>query len=162
MYIRRKVFSSYIDKTTGEEKLFSTTELMSEESYLERLYSENELEQKEFNNKAQKALREGVELSKNISNSPYFESSIKRSGLSGKDLIKHVARRDQRNLKTTGTIHDKINDRGTLGWNSKASSRRLIPGNSFKKGKKDSYYDHGVNIKGSDLDFKLIKMGIKK
>ena len=58
MYIRRKVFSTYIDEETGEEKLFSTTEIMSEESYLEKLYSENEPEQKEFNSKAQKALRE--------------------------------------------------------------------------------------------------------
>lgn len=47
MYIRRKVFSTYIDEN-GEEKLFSTTEIMSEESYLEKLYSENELEQREF------------------------------------------------------------------------------------------------------------------
>ena len=56
MYIRRKVFSTYIDET-GEEKLFSTTEIMSEESYLERLYSESE-EQKEFTSirKAKKVL----------------------------------------------------------------------------------------------------------
>jgi hypothetical protein len=46
MYIRRKVFSIAYDEN-GEEKLFSTTEIMSEESYLEKLYSENE-EQKEF------------------------------------------------------------------------------------------------------------------
>ena len=57
MYIRRKVFSTYIDEETGEERLYSTTEIMSEESYLEKLYSENEPEQKEFNSKAQKALR---------------------------------------------------------------------------------------------------------
>jgi len=54
MYIRRKVFSTYIDEETGEERLYSTTEIMSEESYLEKLYSENEPEQKEFNSKAAK------------------------------------------------------------------------------------------------------------
>lgn len=46
MYIRRKAFSIAYDEN-GEEKLFSTTEIMSEEAYLEKLYSENE-EQKEF------------------------------------------------------------------------------------------------------------------
>lgn len=40
MYIRRKAFSVVRDEETGEEKLFSTTEIMSEEAYLERLYSE--------------------------------------------------------------------------------------------------------------------------
>lgn len=55
MYIRRKAYSVAIDEN-GEEKLFSTTEIMSEESYLEKLYSENEPEQKEFNSKAAKKL----------------------------------------------------------------------------------------------------------
>lgn len=41
MYIRRKVFSVAIDQTTGEEKLFSTTEIVSEEAYL-KMFSENE------------------------------------------------------------------------------------------------------------------------
>ena len=52
MYIRRKVFSTYIDEN-GEERLFSTTELVDEETYLEKIYSENP-EQKEFNSKAAK------------------------------------------------------------------------------------------------------------
>lgn len=47
MYIKRKVFSYGYDEN-GEEKLFSTTEIMNEESYIERLYSEGEPEQKEF------------------------------------------------------------------------------------------------------------------
>ena len=39
MYIRRKVFSTLVDDETGEERLFSTTEFMNEDSYLdERLY----------------------------------------------------------------------------------------------------------------------------
>lgn len=33
MYIRRKVFSVAVDQLTGEEKLFSTTEILSEEAY---------------------------------------------------------------------------------------------------------------------------------
>lgn len=45
MYIRRKVFSVAIDEN-GEEKLFSTTEIMSEESYLEKAYAEAEAEKK--------------------------------------------------------------------------------------------------------------------
>ena len=36
MYIRRKVFSSVIDEETGEEKLFSTTEFINEDTYLEQ------------------------------------------------------------------------------------------------------------------------------
>ena len=42
MYIRRKVFSVAYDEATGEEKLFSTTEIMSEEAYIEKLYAEAE------------------------------------------------------------------------------------------------------------------------
>jgi hypothetical protein len=45
MYIRRKVFSVAIDES-GEEKLFSTTEIMSEDSYLEKIYAEAEAEKK--------------------------------------------------------------------------------------------------------------------
>jgi len=41
MYIRRKAFSVAIDEN-GEEKLFSTTEIIDEESYLEKLYAEAE------------------------------------------------------------------------------------------------------------------------
>ena len=44
MYIRRKVFSVAYDETTGEEKLFSTTEIISEEAYMEKLYAEAEEE----------------------------------------------------------------------------------------------------------------------
>lgn len=46
MYIRRKVFSTYVDEVSGEEKMFSTTEYIDEESYVESLYSE--AEEKEF------------------------------------------------------------------------------------------------------------------
>lgn len=38
MYIRRKVFSVATDKY-GDERLFSTTEIMDESDYLERLYA---------------------------------------------------------------------------------------------------------------------------
>jgi len=47
MYVRRKVFSVGIDEY-GEERLFSTNEVISEEAYLG---------QREFNSKAQKLLR---------------------------------------------------------------------------------------------------------
>lgn len=36
MYIRRKVFSSVIDRLTGGERLFSTTEFINEDTYLEQ------------------------------------------------------------------------------------------------------------------------------
>lgn len=39
MYIRRKAYSVAYDEN-GDERLFSTTEIMNEESYLEKLYSE--------------------------------------------------------------------------------------------------------------------------
>ena len=45
MYIRRKAYSVAIDEN-GEEKLFSTTEIMSEEAYVEKLYAEAEKEEK--------------------------------------------------------------------------------------------------------------------
>jgi hypothetical protein len=51
MYIRRKVFSSYLDES-GEERLFSSTEFVDEDQYLDEMmysdYSDEELEQKEY------------------------------------------------------------------------------------------------------------------
>lgn len=47
MYIRRKVFSTYIDEETGEEKMFSVNEIVSEEAYLEQhQFSEEKKEKK--------------------------------------------------------------------------------------------------------------------
>ena len=40
MYIKRNVYFSAIDQETGEERLFSVNEVLDEETYLERLYSE--------------------------------------------------------------------------------------------------------------------------
>ena len=48
MLIKRNVYFSAVDEETGEEKLFSVNEIMTEEEYLERLYSETEAEQVEF------------------------------------------------------------------------------------------------------------------
>lgn len=45
MLIKRNVYFSAIDQETGEERLFSVNEVLDEETYLERLYSE---QQKEF------------------------------------------------------------------------------------------------------------------
>ena len=70
MYIRRKVFSRAIDHETGEERLFSVNEVISEEAYLG---------QREFNSKAAKALKDkylrefvapktGIELFKTTGN----------------------------------------------------------------------------------------------
>ena len=42
MYIRRKVFSVAIDQTTGQERLFSTTEIVSEEAYLKMFSSKDD------------------------------------------------------------------------------------------------------------------------
>lgn len=47
MLIKRNVYFSAVDEETGEERLFSVNEIMTEEEYLERLYSEKEDEQKE-------------------------------------------------------------------------------------------------------------------
>lgn len=40
MFIKRNVYFSAIDQETGEERLFSVNEVLDEETYLERLYSE--------------------------------------------------------------------------------------------------------------------------
>jgi hypothetical protein len=82
MYIRRKAFSVAIDEN-GEEKLFSTTEIMSEESYLEKLYSENE-EQKEF-------------------------ASVRAMKKQSKALIDAVSKKD---IKGAGKISARINKQG--------------------------------------------------
>ena len=46
MYIKRNVYFSAIDQETGEEKLFCVNEVLDEDTYLERLYSEGEEEKK--------------------------------------------------------------------------------------------------------------------
>ena len=46
MYIKRNVYFSAIDQETGEEKLFCVNEVLDEDTYLERLYSEGEDEKK--------------------------------------------------------------------------------------------------------------------
>ena len=40
MLIKRNVYFSAVDQETGEERLFSVNEIMTEEEYLERMYSE--------------------------------------------------------------------------------------------------------------------------
>ena len=39
MLIKKNVYFSAVDEETGEEKLFSVNEIMTEEEYLERMYS---------------------------------------------------------------------------------------------------------------------------
>lgn len=46
MYIKRNVYFSAIDQESGEEKLFSVNEVLSEDEYLERMYAEAEEEKK--------------------------------------------------------------------------------------------------------------------
>ena len=48
MYIKRNVYFSAVDQETGEEKLFCVNEVLDEDTYLERLYSEGE-DEKESN-----------------------------------------------------------------------------------------------------------------
>ncbi len=55
MYIRRKVFSVVMDEATGEQKLFSTNEIISEEAYLQKVYAEAEEEEQEKASKKAKA-----------------------------------------------------------------------------------------------------------
>jgi hypothetical protein len=51
MYIRRKVFSLAVDKETGEEKLFSTTDIQSQKEFSEKKA------QKDKDTKAEKAAK---------------------------------------------------------------------------------------------------------
>lgn len=46
MLIKRNVYFSAVDQETGEEKLFSVNELLTEDEYLERLYSNSKKEDK--------------------------------------------------------------------------------------------------------------------
>jgi hypothetical protein len=121
MYIRRKAFSVAYDEN-GEEKLFSTTEIMSEEAYLEKLYSENE-EQKEFNSKAQKLLRRASDYKKAMTGSGRLVSAgeagqinkgMNTFGNNGESFIKQ-GREMNKSLKTRKTdINAKINRKAGL------------------------------------------------
>lgn len=85
MYIRRKAFSVAIDEN-GEEKLFSTTEIMSEESYLERLYSEKEDDDKKESKKISKSDKANIWVAKNLQTKKDREAMIKAYDKDSKDF----------------------------------------------------------------------------
>jgi hypothetical protein len=59
MYIRRKVFSVAVDQATGEEKLFSVNEVISEESY-QRMFAEAEEEEPKKSHRVAKGAATGA------------------------------------------------------------------------------------------------------
>ncbi len=79
MYIKRKIYSSYIDEF-GEEKLFSTTELIYEETYQKefafRDYEGLDEIGKENLKKARKEIADNLRAKRNKSNE-MFESRLK-------------------------------------------------------------------------------------
>jgi len=85
MLIKRNVYFSAVDEETGEERLFSVNEIMTEEEYLERMYSE---EQREFSSKAQKARRAKFDVS--VAKEMYGETEGNTNDL---DKLKRVGRR---------------------------------------------------------------------
>lgn len=60
MYIKRNVYFSAIDQESGEEKLFSVNEVLSEDEYLERMYAEAEEEEKKSKAKTAAKVAGGV------------------------------------------------------------------------------------------------------
>lgn len=71
MYIKRDVYFSAVDQETGEEKLFSTTEIMTEEAYqkefgIKETYNKAKQKVSEYAGKASGKIKEGYGKSKDF------------------------------------------------------------------------------------------------
>jgi len=87
MYIRRKAYSVAVDEN-GEEKLFSTTEIMSEESHIEKLYAESEKkdDDKKESKKISKSDKASIWIAKNLQTKKDREAMIKAYDKDSKDF----------------------------------------------------------------------------
>jgi len=140
MLIKRNVYFSAVDEETGEERLFSVNEVMTEEEYLERMYSE---EQREFGmvKQANKALKKALELKtgkeafmKHAEKYRWDQQGIAEGLKNQRDLInrgrrslREVVKKKKGNIKDnykTLDINDKINLRDSL-VNSKGTKLRI-------------------------------------
>ena len=100
MYIRRKVFSTFIDNETGEEKLFSTTEI-------------DGMEVKEFSSREQKLLRDKLYMRRGASNSLHQDiNNIAQETWQG---IKKTA---EKTGKGTNTLYRKVYYRNPSGYSA--------------------------------------------
>ena len=153
MYIRRKVFSTYIDEETGEERLYSTTEIMSEESYLEKLYSENEPEQKEFNSKAQKALRK------------VYDSAVGKKATNSNTLYNLSRGREELRKSGEKGVNASINEKALVNGSDSIRAKLPYKGGIRGAGKKfwaGTEYDHDHVYKPTSEVIKSAKEIMKK
>jgi hypothetical protein len=99
MLIKRNTYFSAIDQETGEERLFSVNEILDEETYLERLYSETK-ENKKKNPVADKSSYRGNGRAYLIAGNP---------GIIGRAVGNHVATKAAKE----GAGNKEVMERGT-------------------------------------------------
>ena len=87
MLIKRNVYFSAVDEN-GEEKLFSVTEIMTEEEYLEKMYSEKKLS---LSDKVNLALVKTTPKKVCETMSDYCSDDEEKSKKAGKKMAKRVA-----------------------------------------------------------------------
>ena len=127
MLIKRNVYFSAIDQETGEERLFSVNEVLDEETYLERLYSEEE--QREFARRDYEGLNEaGKEALRKIRDD--YAKQLKtnyRNTMKGIDsVVKTIAR--NRTRKGTADGLGKF-----VKWHKDATTDRMLKGSASAK-----------------------------
>ena len=177
MLIKRNVYFSAIDQESGEERLFSTTELLTEDEYLERLYSETE--EKTFSSAKQKALRKAWDLQKGLAskNGEIVTNSNKIGDVM--EGIRRLGRRENQIITKGKGVNASINakaerygSQATRVRNpetvSKEVNNRFLKddkitrhgkpkaGKSFKQGSDQKAYDHDfTNAYGDGYDWSV-------
>jgi hypothetical protein len=139
MLIKRNVYFSAVDQETGEERLFSVNEIMTEDEYLERMYSE---EQGEFGDKPKKKNLIGNQSSYRGNGRAYVLGNY--GGVIGRAAGNHAATKAARQ----GKSDEEVMDRGkkVAGRVGGAAGAGLAAGATYIGGKK--YLElHGKTVK---------------
>ena len=142
MYIRRKVFSLAVDQETGEEKLFSTTDIQSQKEFSEKKA------QKDKDTKAEKVAKAGA----------IGGSVVALGGMSG--ALKDHARKEYHALmekyhdKAANKAFDKISN---AGYDLAPGVKHAFKRDSHALGKEKAKSDI---IKNANTAKKLGKIGL--
>lgn len=145
MIIKRKVFSIIRDEN-GEEKIFSTTEFINEEEYLERKFSAKGEAVKALR-AAKKANKTAFENTKGLNYWRSLSPREKGDGIIDAKGIKQLGRHTNRFENSTNPLHKSINYKNqALG--SDASKFRDNAVKNYMQPGTQAEWDHGM----SDID----------
>lgn len=132
MFIRRKVYSTFEDEN-GEERLFSTTEFIDEDQYLNEalysVYSDEEPEQKEYASirKLMKSANRLTKIAKKIDTTK--SSKILDKLYKAEDKIGSISGRMKRS-GATGFLNDKSKAKAIEKMSKRLSGNKILFGNT--------------------------------